>query len=133
MGPRDHFGQTVIGLGTEHKIDRRLATHDLAALSLSHTAGNSDGHLSARPGLGFLHPAQNAQLGIDLFGGLFADMAGVEHHQISILWTVGHAIAERAQDVGHALAVIDVHLTAVGLDVEALLHRKIGHDGVMGS
>jgi hypothetical protein len=28
--------------------------------------------------------------------------------------------SQRAQDVGHALAVVDVHLTAVGLDEEAL-------------
>jgi hypothetical protein len=79
-----------------------------------------------------LHLLDVAELGIDLLGGLLADVAGVQHHQVGALGVVDDAIAQRTQDIGHALAVIDVHLTAVGLDIEALL-RGLAHGEVMGS
>jgi hypothetical protein len=123
----NQLGQLVIGLGPDHQVHRRLTPHDLLALGLGHAAGHGDGHGSAGLGLAALHQLDLAKLGIDLLGGLLANVAGVEHHQVRALRLVGHGIAQRAQDIGHALAVIDVHLTAVGLDVEALRGRGVGH------
>jgi hypothetical protein len=129
VGAGDQLGQLVIGLGPDHQIDRRLAMHDLLALGLGHAAGHGDGHLAAGLGLAGLHLLDVAELGIDLLGGLLADVAGVEHHQVGALGLVDDPIAQRTQDIGHALAVIDVHLTAVGLDIEALL-RGLAHAGL---
>src|SRR3546814_19033438 len=53
---------------------------------------------------------------IDLFRRLLADVAGVEHDEIGVLALgCGHD-ALLGQQLGHALAVIDVHLAAEALD-----------------
>jgi hypothetical protein len=58
-------------------------------------------------------------LGIDLFGRLLADMAGVEDHQVGVFRRRGRLVAFRGQQIGHALAVVDVHLAAIALDEDA--------------
>ena len=134
MGAGDQFRQLVVGLRANDEIHRRLAAHDLLALGLGDAAGDGDGHGPAPGRLGQLQRLDPAQFGIGLLGGLFADVAGVEHHQIGAFGGVGQPIAQRGQDIGHPLAVIDVHLTAVGLDIEALLrgpHHGICHGRVM--
>ena len=131
MRASDKFGQLVIGLRSDNQIHRLLADHDLFALGLGHAAGHHDHHRRAGRDAGLLHLLDIAKLGIDLLGGLFTDVAGVQHHQIGALGLIRHAIAQRRKDVGHALAVIDVHLTAVGLDVEAL--GWSGHGRVYGA
>ena len=57
-----------------------------------------------------------AKLRIDLLGGLFADMAGVQKHQIGVFDRVGSGIAIRRKRIGHALRIVDIHLAAIGLD-----------------
>ena len=115
------LGQLVIGLRSDHQIDGRLAPHDLLALGLGDAAGHGDGHgplPGRRPAV--LQFAQLAELGINLLGRLFANMAGVENDEVSILGGARRGIAERPQHIGHALRIIDVHLAAVGLDEQAL-------------
>ena len=65
-----------------------------------------------------LDDAQPAELGIDLLGGLFADVAGVEDHQVGVVDAGGLDKAFRRQRVHHALRIVDVHLAAIGLDVQ---------------
>ena len=113
-------GQIVIALRANHQIHHRCARHDLGAFGLRNAASNTD--LEIR--VVFLEPFQTAQLGIHLFGGLFADMAGVEQDQVRIFWRVGLRITTWAHGFGHALTVIYVHLTAICLDVELAL---LGH------
>ena len=124
--------QLVIGLGADDQIHRRLATHDLLALGLGHAAGHGDGHGGARRlRLGLLQLLQLAEFGIDLFGRLFANVAGVQDDEVGVVRRVRLGIAQRAQHIGHALGVIDVHLAAVGLDEQAL-GRVLGPGGNEG-
>ena len=55
------------------------------ALRLRHAAGDADHRLAARGGPLGLELAHAAKLGIDLLGGLLADVAGVEQHQVGVL------------------------------------------------
>ncbi len=128
VGAGDQLGELMVGLRPNDQVHGRLAAHDLLALGLGDAAGDGDGHAGSALGdLRLAHLLQLAELGIDLLGGLLADVAGVEHHQVRALRPIGHGIAQRRQHVGHPLAVIDVHLTAVGLDKEALGGRGRGH------
>ena len=132
------LGQLVIGLGTDDDIDGRLTPHDLLALGLGDAAGDGDGQVPAGLAPDIAHLAQLAELGIDLLGRLLADVASVQDDEVGGLHVVGDAITQRAQHIGHALAVIDVHLTAVGLDEQTPFGRRLdlrnqglGHRGLM--
>ena len=131
LGPlarlRLHLGQAVIALRADHQIDQRLAAHDLLALGLRDAAGNADLEI----GFLGLQPLVAAQLGIDLFRRLFTDMAGVEQDHVGVVRRRRLDIALPAQRLGHAFAVIDVHLTAIGLDKELLrFGLQVGHWGI---
>ena len=123
LGRLDHLGQAVIILRAHHQIDQRHPAHDLGALGLRHAARDADLEI----GLFILERLQPAQIGIDLFGGFLADVAGVEQYHIRLGGVVGQHIALGAHGLGHALAVIDVHLTAIGLDMQLL--RRVRHSG----
>jgi hypothetical protein len=127
-GAGQKLGQLVIGLGPDDEVYGGLATHDLLALGLGDAAGDGDGH-GPQTGLGLFgfHLLQLPELGIDLLGRLLADVAGVQDDEVGALGRVGRGIAERAQHVGHALAVIDIHLAAVCLDEQTLRRRLSGH------
>ena len=99
----------------------RTLEHRLA-LGLGDAAGDPDGQIAAPLAPIIAHPAQPSELGIDLLGGLLANVAGVQDDQISFFRALGTAIAMARQQGGHAVAVIDVHLTAIGLDEELLGH-----------
>ena len=111
-----HIGQPVIGLGTDDEIDNGRPAQYLLALSLCDAAGNADQRLAALSLALGLDAADAAKLGIDLLGRLFANMAGVEKNEIGVLHRLGSDITLGGQRIGHALAVIDVHLAAIGLD-----------------
>jgi hypothetical protein len=65
-----------------------------------------------------LGDAQLAELRIDLLGRLLADVAGVEDHQIRVVDIGRLDEAFRRQRVHHALGIVDVHLAAVGFDMQ---------------
>jgi hypothetical protein len=111
----------MIGLRSDDEIDDRRSADDFFALGLRHAAGDADDHLASGSLPAIAQPAQAAQFGIDLLGRLFADMARVEQHHIRIVGRCRLDIAFRTQRIGHALAVVDVHLAAIGLD-ENLSH-----------
>jgi hypothetical protein len=109
----EHFRQAVIGLRADHDADRRGALHDLLALGLRNASGDCDQRLLTRLLACKHYPAD---VGIDLFGGLFADVAGVEDDEIGVLALRRGGNALLGQQLAHALAVIDVHLAAEALD-----------------
>ena len=118
--PRHELGQPVVGLGPHHEIDGGLARHDLRALGLRHAARDANPQVGVRG----LQPLEPAELGVDLLRGLLADVAGVQQDEVGVLGRIDRLIALGRQRLGHALAVVDVHLAAVGADVEA------GHRGL---
>ena len=108
--------QVVIVLRPDHHVDGGRPTQDLLALRLRDAAGDDDLRLPAM-GLAFLLQLAHAtELGINLFGGLLADMAGVEDDEVRLLHRLGFAVAFGRQHVRHALGIVDVHLAAIGFD-----------------
>ena len=119
-GTGHHLGQPMVGLRTQDDIDIRRARQDFVALRLRHAACDRQDHPSARRGTLLLEPPQPAKFGEHLLGGLVADVAGIEDHHVGVLRHRRRRIAQRSQYIGHPGAVIDVHLTAPGDDVQAL-------------
>jgi hypothetical protein len=116
--------QAVIALRTDHQIDNRCAAGDFLTLRLGDATGDADHHVLALTRPLFLDLSDTAEFGIDLFGSLFPDMAGVQDHQIRVFQIFRRLIALRRQRVGHALAVIDIHLTAIGPHKDLLCCRS---------
>ena len=110
--PGDELGQAVIALRADDEVDGRHAPHDLGALGLGDAADDRDHRVVAGGGALVLQVADAPEIGVDLFGRLLADVAGVENDEIGFLDGIRFAIALRRQRLGHALGIIDVHLTA---------------------
>jgi hypothetical protein len=68
---------------------------------------------------------QAADVGVSAVGGLLADVAGVEHDQVGGAGIGSRSHPLRAEQFGHALAVIDVHLAAEAFDVIGF--GQVGH------
>jgi len=109
----EHFGQAVIGLRANHDGNRRRARHNLLSLGLRDAARDCDQRCLTRL-VARLHQAANVR--IDLLSRLFADVAGVEDDEIGLLALRRGRYAAFAQQFGHALAIIDVHLAAEAFD-----------------
>ena len=87
---REQLGQAMIALRADHHVDRRRAAQDLPALGLGDAAGDDDrASRGPRPLRARLQVAHPAELGIDLLGGLLADMAGVEDDEVGLLHVAG--------------------------------------------
>jgi hypothetical protein len=71
-----------------------------------------------------LEALEGAELGEDLVLGLLADRAGVEEDDVGVVGAVGELVVVGAQQPGHPLRVVLVHLAAVGDEVE-LGHKKL--------
>ena len=103
LGARDQAGQMMIVLRTDDDVDCGRAADDFFALGLRNAAGHRD---QDAPVVGrgvFFQPAHAAEFGIDLFGGLLADVAGVENDEIGVFRRRGLDIAFRRQSVRHTL------------------------------
>ncbi len=112
------FRQMMIALRPDHDIDHRGAADDLTAFGLRDATGHRDAHVAPRAGGVILGKAQPAELRIDFLGRLFANVAGVEDHQVGIIDARGLDKAVPRQRVHHALRIVDVHLAAIGLDMQ---------------
>ncbi len=117
-GARQQIRQAVIALRADHEIDHGGAAENFCAFGLCHASGDSDGDAASAGGGFFLDPAHAAEFGIDLLGGLLADVAGVENDEVGVVGARGLDIALRRQGVRHTLRVVDVHLAAERFDVE---------------
>jgi hypothetical protein len=122
----DHAGQAVQGLRTEHQVHVGRALEDGLALLAGDAAADADQH---RPVLLQVFPL--AELGEDLFLGLFADRAGVDQDDVGLGLVGGQLQAMfGGEHVGHAGRVVLIHLATVGLDVELALGGRVhGHGG----
>ncbi len=116
---RQQRGQAVIGVRPDDDVDARRAADDLGPLGLRDAAGDDDARLDPRRAARRLQPADVA---VDLLGGLLADVAGVEDDDVGGVDARG-GIALGLEQLADALAVVDVHLAAEGLDVVGRGHR----------
>ena len=105
-----HFRQAVIALRADHHVHKGGAAQNFPALRLGDAAGDCDQRRSA------ILAAQAADVRVNLFRRLFADVASVEHHQVGLFSFRGRRNALFGEKLGHAFAVIDVHLAAEALD-----------------
>ncbi len=92
------------------------AAQNLLALGLGDATGHTNHHVAAVGSLAFLHLAQAPERGIDLFGGLLADVAGVQQDEIGFFHVLGRLITIAGERIAHPRRVVDIHLAAVGLD-----------------
>ncbi len=96
------------------------AAHDLRPFGLRHAAGDAEQHGAAPGSGGLLQLIHATELGIDLLGGLLADVAGVEENEIGALGGAHGSVAGSGQRVRHPLGIVDVHLAAVRPDEDFL-------------
>jgi len=54
--------------------------------------------------------------------GIITDCAGIQQHYIGILRTLAKRVASIGKDGGYQLAVVHIHLAAVGFYVKTLPH-----------
>ncbi|MGY3630616.1 hypothetical protein ACVWWI_007547 [Bradyrhizobium sp. USDA 3686] len=112
-GALQQLRQMMIALRSHHDVDRGCTAHDLLALGLCHAACDRDLHGTPVARGGVLGDAQAAELRIDLFRGLLADMAGVEDDEVGVISAGRLHESFRGQRVHHALGIVDVHLAAI--------------------
>ena len=93
----------MIVLRADHEIDGRRAPDDFLAFGLRDTAGHGDANIAALCLAGLFQAAHAAELGIDLFGRLLADVAGVEDDEVGIFGAAGLDIAFGRECVRHTL------------------------------
>src|SRR5215218_8638663 len=98
----------MISLWADNQVDHLRTTLGFRTFRLRNTARER------HEGLGAVFTAQTADFGISLLDRLFTDVAGVENDKVGILAVARSVHALGAQQLGHALAVIDVHLAAEG-------------------
>ena len=99
LGALEHLRQPVIALRPDHQIDGGRAAHDLLAFGLRDAARDRDLDLAALLRGVLLEHAHAAELGIDLLGGLLADVAGVEDDQVGVVRRRGLDDSPRAASV----------------------------------
>ena len=114
----DQFRQAVIGLRADDQVDHRRTRLGLGAFRLGDAAGERD----HRPRAVLAPEAADVRIG--LVGGLFADVTGIEDDQVGILVVGCRAQALGAEQLAHALAVIDVHLAAEAFDPECFRNGR---------
>ena len=112
------FRQTVIVLRPDHEVDHRGAAKNFLAFRLGDAAGHGNEHATLGAGRGLAQLAHPAELGKDLLGRLLADVTGIEDDEVGVFRLGGLDEAMRRQDVRHTMGIVDVHLAAVGFDVE---------------
>jgi len=112
----------VIGLRPDDDINDRRTPRNLRALGLRDTAGDRDHHVAAAPGLCILQPSE---IGVKFLRRLFPNVTGVQDDEVGVSGRGDRAISDRREEPGHPLAVVDVHLAAIGLDENAA-HRPSG-------
>ena len=131
IGTAHKLRQPVIGLRPDNDIDPWRAAGDFLALCLGNAASNSDGDIASLLVTGmFFHHPETAQLGEDLLRRLLANVAGVEDDHVRPVRLRCRRIAERRQNICHAIGIIDIHLAPVGLDEQLFCHNRSLPEGV---
>ena len=110
------FAGPVGLLGAEHQVHVGELVDEFAAPALRHAAQESE---DLPPTAFAVHPDDILHLAQGLLLGHVADTAGVQQHDVGLVFGSGQGIAA-GQELGRdSLAVPLVHLATVGLDVNA--------------
>src|SRR3954468_3249075 len=87
------------------------ALENLGSQSLSHAASHADNRVLLHPALHFAKTTDHPLFGV------IANRAGVQENDVSIVRSIGLVIAGRDHFAKHKLGVADIHLAAVGLNI----------------
>ena len=123
--PLQGVRQAMVGLRANDDIDGGRTAKDFLAFRLRNAAGNADHEFATLLFARFFHVAQAAERRVDLFSRLFADMTGVQQNQIRLAHILRLNIAVLRQRIAHTDGIVDVHLTAVGLDEDLSAVRTL--------
>ena len=104
--------QASVGVRSGHDIDL-MPVQKLVLQSFGHAADDADDHVL--PFL-FLEPELVYASPYPLFC-IVPDGAGVCKNDVGLVYVLGQDIAFLLEDGENDLAVIDIHLTSVGLDI----------------
>ncbi len=120
---REHFGQSMQRLRSEHEIHERCALGDARAFLACDAAANTDDHA----GTLLFQLAPLAQQREHLLLRLLTHGTGIDEEQIGSCGVIGRFVAAgSAQDIGESRRVVFVHLTAEGADIEVAGHAPLG-------
>jgi hypothetical protein len=119
----DQLRQMPVRIRPRDEVDLVVPVDQVLLQVLRHAAEDPDGQLAAaRRALAF----ELLQAPVDLLVGFLADGARVDQHDVGAVETIDQAVPALDEDRLHQLAVVDVHLTAVGLDVDVEIHGPCG-------
>ena len=117
-GAREQLGQPSVGVGSDDQIERGHAGGERRAMVLRHAAADTEQTLRV-PGR---QAGQVGQASDDALLGVLADRARVQQDDVG-----GRRVGDRdpamsGEMAGDELAVGEVHLTAVRLEIESARH-----------
>ena len=118
----DVVEQPAVAVGADHQIDVRRAPPDLVLQVFGHAAGDAQHHVGAR-----LAVREHAGAREHPLLRLLAHRAGVDQDQIGRRRIVRARVAAAIEQPQHQIAVGDVHLAAVRLEID--LSRRLGDGG----
>ena len=101
--PGQNFGQPVVSQRSGCKIDKGCAFGNFAVLCLHDTADDANNGIFSVFRAFLFDKVDAAEVGEDLFGSLFPNMAGVENNQVGRLGRRRLFVAQIFQNSGNAL------------------------------
>ena len=114
----DQLRKPAISVRADHEVHLGNALHQLPAQMLRHAARDAQDHAGAEE----LVAGQLAETSVDALLGVLPDRAGVHEDHVRFLGALHAPVSGAPELAQHQLRVGHVHLTAVGLDVEAAFH-----------
>ncbi len=122
LGLADQARQIAVGIGPGDDVDPGGALDELLSQTLGHAADDADDER----GTGFPQPFHLGQAAPDALLGVVADGAGIDEDDVGLLGIVGMDVALLLHDRDDDLRIADVHLAAVGLEVELTTDARKG-------
>ena len=118
----DENGQHLQPLRTHHNIDDMTVRglEQPSSLLLRNASGNRDDRAMSH--LVGEH-TELTETRVQLLLRALADAARIDHDDVCLAFVVGRLVARLVQKAGHALGIVDVHLTAECLDQIFLGHN----------
>ena len=117
-GPRDQLGETAVAVGSDHEVHLRHALEQRGTEPLRHAADHAEHVTGALVALQLPQPTEDTLLRV------IPHSARIDEHHVRIDRIVRAYVALAPQNSQHQLGVGDVHLAAVGLDIDAR-HQSI--------
>ena len=122
----DEARQVAVGVRTDDQVDQLLLLEQLVPQALGHAA--EDAHLEL--GVVALAAFEVLQTMTNPLLGVVPDGAGIEQDQIGLALILGGGVAGFGEDARNDLAIAEVHLATVALEVQLALAHGAGLQGL---